>query len=299
MVGNPGQDPPSARTLTNAVYLQVDQAERSGDLAEIARLLPQIEELWPAEPNRYIEIMDSVAGWSSIRYSSVAGPEKSELMRIRSNVLSSALQKQCPEGDGDRHFLRTIRNVITYTTSAMLPLAKDAGIDAQKAATEELIRPMAVPLAEYAGRIRAAMIPLATIRNDSSFYEAYLSKIAWGTNTIPKVEAAAYNMGLEIDHRAYAQVLLSHGTNDPLNVATAKALMQRGVLMSGPMRSRVLSLSRPQDLLREANWDIIEENLIPVWAKIPANGSENIELLEKIAVAARLLPEERQKIGLK
>jgi hypothetical protein len=317
--------PPQVRT--NLVYSKLEQAEKDGDAVRIADLLPQIEALYPGDAIAYIHSLREAARWAAEQTtvtssdealrvlgdrlaaeqmagrsnSTIGLPARSikpalrniELWRIRTNALVSALQKPWPS-DSTGAYLAVMQRLIDHATMF---------------APEDWVRPLLLPLAGYAGRIRMAMVPLAkagpAVRSGSSLYDSYLSKVAWGTNSVPDSETkGARGMGPEqrrlmeaINNAALADALRKQG--DTLALSTANAITNERTGLSAAERRKAIEARRVQDDIRRADAGILEGRLIPLLIRIPATSTENIKFLEQAAAAALLLAEERQKIGLK
>jgi hypothetical protein len=325
--GGADRPPVPRRVLTNAVYLQLEQAEKDGDPVKIWGLVPQIDTLQPGDPIAYIYVLREAARWAAQqtaqtftarsadealramldrltaerlagRSNSALGisewsfkpdPRNLELWRLRTNVLIRALQKPWP-AVGASSYLTVVRRLVSYATLF---------------ASEDLMRPLLLPLADYAGRIRAGMVPQVTALPPStsgdSAYGSYLSKVAWGTNSDPGTRGLRgmppelARLMSAINNAALAGLLRKEG--DPLSLSTARAITQGGTLLDAAGRDKVVSVEHLQRDLRLTDVEIVN-GLINHLARIPTNSPENIKFLEQAATAARLLPEERQKIGL-
>lgn len=203
-------------------YAQIVQAERHNDVAEIWRLLPECERLWPGDLSGYLRMLRGVAGWADARGSS--GAIAGELLALGSNILSQALKKEWPK-DG-------------HEAAACLGCMADIierCIITREGTKEAMPPSLLLELADWAGKVRSNIVPVGA------------------TNAIAD-------------------------SPDPATITSTEDL---------------------QKALREANVRTIERTLMGEWGKIPADTPDNKRFLEKVATAARLRPEEREKLGLR
>jgi hypothetical protein len=130
---------------TNPVSARLSEAGSRGDVASIIALLPEVEQLWPREPQGYYEALHTAARTLEPVWRTNPGAQ-----RALNSVFTNALQKSCPSGmEAELSCLEAKWNIAMVSINMIIESGQPATVSA---------------LAQYLGEVRQRKIPNYTNR---------------------------------------------------------------------------------------------------------------------------------------